>query len=209
MLPTFLIILMGLGVIAGIFLVYMGFHKQIVIKHKRFGKHYALYREHQAEYSKDMSRLFGELYRDIGSAFGRDKEAFGIYYDNPQSLVDPKAARVVVGIFLAEQDMDKAKSFVTQRSDFRFKVLPDVDIVTTTIPYRNFLTFIWGNAKVCPALFNHLGEKRLVNDVANDTHSVMEVYHWGGSDKTIEYVVTFGEHSNEYYLPHAARPARK
>lgn len=207
MLHPILFLLIGFGILSGIFIVYMGFHKKIVIQQKRFGKRYALYREHQAEYSKEMGRIYSELCQDIGSAFGRDKESFGLYYDNPRTLLDPKTARVVVGVFLDEQDIEIAKNFVAQRKDFKFKLLPDVDVVSATIPYRNFLTFIWGNAKVCPALFRYIGEKRLANP--NETHSVMEFYHWGGPDKTIEYIVTFGENSNEYYLPLTPRPPKK
>ena len=183
----------------------MGFHKKIVVDRKRLPRRYVLYREYIANYSKDMGRIFKELNSDLRDVF-RGNLSFGIYYDNPQIVVDQSKCRASVGIYLDPSDINKAQGFATVHKQYRFKELPEMDCIYTDFPYKNSLSILWAVLRIFPKLINYLVQNNLVQDYCNEVDGIVENYYWNGPNKYTEFAIPFGKTIKQFSLTTFPQP---
>jgi len=80
----------------------------------------------------------------------------GIYYDNPQSLVDPSTNRVSTGYLFRTQDSSELIAFLVEKKGYKKAELPRSSSLHGTFPCKTGLSFCIGAAKFYPALEAYL-----------------------------------------------------
>ena len=204
-----LLILALLMATVTIFIVFMGFHKRVIIEKKKLPRRFALYHEFVGNYPQVMSQIYTEFFRDIYGVFHRDTLSFGIYYDNLSRTVDPNQARGIVGVYVFEQDVGAAQAFASSHAGYHFAVFPEVDALFSRIIHRNALSFLWARWRIFPAFFKYLSQYHLVTNIDEEVNGIIEDYYWGSSNKYTEFILPFGPHAQAYYRTSAPAPRQK
>jgi len=93
-------------------------------------------------------------------------KGFGIYYDNPQK-VEKSKLRSEIGCIIENKDLDKIKDLP---SNFKIKVLPEKEYITTVFPFKGKMSIMVSLMKVYPALGKFAQKHELKGG------AVMEIY---------------------------------
>ena len=150
LLLAFLPILVIFGIIA--YLVYMGAFLPVQIEEKTVGPFHFLYREINA---KDYS-LVGKTIAEISDLLKQynftNQKPFQIFYP------DEEKKKAEVG-FIVEEKVNDLK-------DIQIKSIPSTLCLTTTYPWRNSYSFVFGFMKVDPALKQYRDSNNLMKTEA-------------------------------------------
>lgn len=203
----FLYILALIALSIAVFFFYMGFHRPIVIEKTRLGRRYVLYTQHSLDY-KNTGKLFKELKADIKNDFGRSLK-FGVFYDDPNMIVDRTKCRASVGIYVEPSEIAKAQEFAAAHKNYHFKELPETDAVRSTFPYKNLLSVFWVVKKVFPAMMNYLVQQKLVEDLEEEMYGIFENYHWTAPSKYTEIIIPYGKRVQQDKLTTIPSPTLK
>ena len=83
--------------------------------------------------------------------------SFGIYYDDPEIIVDKNEMRIALGIILNDpEDKELVDSFLSKNEDFKRALLPERDALFSEFPFKNHASYILGPHKTYPALKKYL-----------------------------------------------------
>lgn len=131
--------------------------------------------------------LFQEA-RKIGPKF----PCIGVFYDDPTKVPKPQC-RYAVGSILSEgesrADEELVKSY--EASDFNVFCFPEVThAVTTSFPYRTFLSILLGVMRVYPRMMDYIKKRSLC------AHPCIEIY----KDSRIYYMLPLAR-QEDFYVP--------
>jgi len=135
----------------------MGFHTKIVVEEVVLPERGMIYKEYVGEY-KDISSAFKDFEQDLIDLQIEDYFYFGIFYDNPPLLEDPKKSRAVIGIMVDTKYRNQAITYTIRNPVFTYKEHNELTAISVTFPYRNILSLAWIVYRVYPALVQY-GEK--------------------------------------------------
>lgn len=154
-------ILLGfLGLIISFYL-YMGFHSKIVVEEVVLPERVMIYKEYVGEY-KDISSAFKDFDQDLINLQIKDYFYFGIFYDNPTLLEDPKRSRAVIGIMVDTKYRNQAITYTVRNPVFTYKEHNELTAISVTFPYRNILSLAWIVYRIYPANKVEGGEEEFV-----------------------------------------------
>ncbi len=142
---AFLPILVIFALIA--YLVYMGAFLPIPIEEKKVGSFNFIYKEINA---KDYS-LVGKTIAEISDLLKQynisNKKPFQIFYP------DEEKKQAEVGFIVEEK--------VAETTGLKFKQIPETNCLTTSFPWRNSYSFVFGFMKVDPTLKQYRASNNL------------------------------------------------
>ncbi len=142
---AFLPILIILGIIA--YLVFMGAFLPVPIEEKTVGPFRFLYKEINAKDYSLVGKTTTEIAEFLKQYSFSNQKPFQIFYpDEEKRLAE-------VG-FIVEENPINIESL-------KFKTVPAMLCLTTSFPWRNSFSFIFGFMKVDPALKNYRDSKNL------------------------------------------------
>lgn len=91
----------------------------------------------------------------------KSSHAVGIYYDNPKYLEDPKDGRVAMGFVVNDNEKSKIESFLKKNPKYKQTTLPEVKTLSTSFPYKSFLSYKIIKDKIYPSISQHSMEKKI------------------------------------------------
>lgn len=184
-------------------LSYMGFFFPLNIKDSLLGPFNLLYREFKGDYD-EIDKQLESFQKDLSKYF-QSIATFKIYYDNPSALKLKSNARAIYGLILAEKEpMDRIQKFCKKFEDIRYKIIPRISCIHTTVPKTknyNFNQKVF-QMKILPKLVISLGGKAHKNDKEISFVGLVEISSLDESPgkKFIKYAIPYGENTNEYFL---------
>eukprot|EP00331_Platyophrya_macrostoma_P018957 CAMPEP_0176466790 /NCGR_PEP_ID=MMETSP0127-20121128/38104_1 /TAXON_ID=938130 /ORGANISM="Platyophrya macrostoma, Strain WH" /LENGTH=171 /DNA_ID=CAMNT_0017860029 /DNA_START=25 /DNA_END=540 /DNA_ORIENTATION=+ len=118
---------------------------------------------------------------------------FGVFYDDPNMIVDQNKCRASVGIYIEPNEITKAQGFAAVHKNYHFRELPETNAVRSTFPYKNMLSIFWVVKKVFPAMMNYLVQEKLVENLDDEMYGIFENYHWATPHKYSEILIPYGK----------------
>jgi len=159
----YLIILLVVGVMGGLF--YFGILQEVQINEQDAGPFKVVYETHLGDYS-EISSIRNEIYNSLINEGINTTKSFGIYYDNPQDVLEERL-RGEGGVIIEEKDYLKISEL---KSKYNVKDIPKSKNVIATFPYINDYSIMIGVFKVYPKLNKYIEEKGYIPTPA------MEIY---------------------------------
>jgi len=124
-----------------------------------------------------------------------------IYYDDPVTTKETKKQRIVAGIFCDTSNTDLAEEFVKIRPNFELQIIPDLQVVQTTLPFKSSLSTIWIHRIIHPKIWAYI-----VNHGYNKEMSSPYIMNLiNHRDQTCEVCVPHGQNSDSLLLSKARR----
>jgi hypothetical protein len=120
------------------YLVYMGAFLPILIEEKKVGSFNFIYREINAKDYSLVGKTIAEISDLLKPLNHSNKKPFQIFY--PEE--DPRQAEV--GFIVEEK--------VSEITGLKMKQIPETNCLTTSFPWRNSYSFVFGFMKVDPIL---------------------------------------------------------
>lgn len=189
-----------------LFLYYMGVFTSLSFQDAKLGPLKIFYLEYQGEYSK-IGPIFGRVSRDIAPYF-KFAKLFGLYFDAPNEVVNPRQTRAIVGVILNSGENPKLEEgFAKDYIHYKKAELPIVEAVKTTFPYRNSLTYMLFG-KIYREIARFVKRKYGKNAARTQT-AIMEVYYMHPPNRFIEFYWPHGVNAENYLLSTAPRPQYK
>ena len=164
----------AIGVILLGILYYFDLLFNKAITREVFDQCMVIYREWQGDIDH-VGKVFGEISSDLKPKLTSSKSpAFGIYFDDPKSLINKAQARCSIGYILITEEQKKDAQEIASTSNNKYKIasVPKAMTLSLEYKYRNMfsillLGYFW---RKIMAQFYSEGMKR-----KNDT-SFVEVY---------------------------------
>ncbi|MEI8085919.1 MAG: GyrI-like domain-containing protein [Paludibacter sp.] len=170
------ITIIGLIVVALLFVAYYGGFKTITFKTSLEGGEILVYEDLTGDYSKSgeaMDRVFNSL---LSKEKIKSTKGFGIYYDDPKK-VEKSKLKSEVGCIVDGIDSLKIADL---KKRYKVKICPRTNYLTTNFPHKNMLSIMFGIMKVYPAMSKYIEQNGL-----SEKGPIMEIYDT--PNKTIEY----------------------
>ena len=103
---------------------------------------------------------------------------FGIYFDDPEKLVDRSKARCVGGIVLEDHEIDSetTRNFLAEHKRFKYKYLKKCPALFTYFPYMNYASFQIAEMKIYPAMKRFLKKNVKYNQYNLGIKGCIEIY---------------------------------
>lgn len=178
----------------------------LTFQEAKLGPMKIFYLEYIGEYHK-IGQTFGRVCNDINHYF-KFARPFGLYYDPPSHLVDPKQARAIVGVILNNgENPSKEEEFAKAYIQYKKAELPLVEAIVTKFPYRNRLTFLMFG-KVYGEISKYI-KRKYEKQSLGQLGGIMEIYYINKSNNFIEFYWIHGPNVEKYLLATAAKPLYK
>lgn len=117
------------------------------IVHRMMKHSMVLYREWQGDMDT-VGSVFQEMGKELSDRLSRkESRLFGVYYDDPKRLIDPKQARCIIGFILETEEQKRTgQEIASQSQKYKTGVLPETMTLTLKYRYRNGLSiFLLGH----------------------------------------------------------------
>lgn len=170
------ITIIGLIVVALIFVAYNGGFKVIKFKTAVEGGEVLVYEDLIGDYSRSgevMDRIYTSL---LNNEKIKTTKGFGIYYDDPKK-VEKSKLKSEVGCIV--EGVDSLKIAELQKK-YKVKICPKTNYLTTVFPHKSVMSIMFGIMKVYPAMSKYIEQNGL-----SEKGPVMEIYDT--PNKIIEY----------------------
>lgn len=159
-----------------IILSWYGLFAQVKIKEKNVGPYLLVYKKHIGGYMK-VGPIMDKLYYDLKDNYHIETtKGFGLYYDNPQKVVE-KQLRSIVGCIIEGKTVGDLNNLSNK---YGVKEYPASKSVVAEFPYKGKISIFLGIFKVYPKLGTFISQRKYPQN------PIMEVYD--GSNKRIEYI---------------------
>ncbi len=135
-------------------LAYLGTFSNVEVTEKETDSYTFVYKEHIGDYSK-VGTVFDEIYNSLIADDIETINGFGIYYDNPDVIIEEELRSKVGSIITDEQ----AQKIDELGLNYKIMTADSVYAVVTELPYRNKLSVIVGVMKAYPAMAEYMEEK--------------------------------------------------
>ena len=189
------------------YLYYLGVFTALTFQETKLGPLKIFYLEYIGEY-RQIGSTFGRVSRDISQHF-KFARLFGLYYDPPVRVVDPKQTRAIVGVILnSGENPAKEDEFAKAYIQYKKAELPMVEATLTRFPYRNKLTYLL-YGKIYNQFSKYMTMKYGRNLEKNAKGGIMEVYYMNKGNSFIEFYWPHGSNSERYHLTSAPKPPYK
>ena len=196
-------LLFGLFFAVLLYLYYLGLFKSLSFQETKLGPLKIFYLEYQGEYHK-IGPTFEKVSKDTAGYF-KFAKLFGLYFDPPQNVANPKQCRAIVGVILnSGESSSKEEEFAKAYIQYKMSELPLVEASLTTFPYRNKLTYFLFR-KIYREIANYIIAK-FGESVAKNNSAIMEVYYMHPSNCFIEFYYPHGINAEKYMLTTAPKP---
>lgn len=201
--PSLLIVAVVVASIIGL-LFYMDLLTGKKVSHSMLHQSMILYREWQG----DMETV-GQQFQDMGKELAdkldkKDSRLFGVYFDDPKRLFNPKLARCIIGFILETEDQKRVgQDIASSNPKYKMGVLPETMTLSLRYKYRNpFSILLLGHFwKKVLKQFHSEGLKRQV-----DTPFV-EIYDLRANSESLIHLHYPLENIKELYLSSLPKPA--
>ena len=197
-------ILLSITIIFAVVYLYMGFHTQITIEETILPSKVILYKEYIGDY-REMNKALKVLETELKELETTKYSEFGMFYDQPNQLEDPKQARAIIGAMIDPRERHIASKFLINHNHYRISEYNDQTCISAKFPYRNELSLAWVISKVYPALVEHGKSNNLFKK--DNTVGSLEIYHFKNGESYIEIIFPYGENVQSLMLTRAPKPA--
>jgi len=124
-----------------------------------------------------------------------------IYYDAPAITKETKKQRIVAGIFCDTSNTDLAKEFVKIRPNFGLQIIPNLQVVQTTLPFKSSFATFWIHRIIHPKIWNYVVDHGYDKEMSSPY--IMNLIN--DQDQTCEVCVPHGKNSDSLLLSKAKR----
>ncbi|MES0490981.1 MAG: GyrI-like domain-containing protein [Leptospirales bacterium] len=129
------------------FFAYMGAFSSPKLEKIEAGPFHLVYVEYTGSY-KDFTTIIKSVQNTMNDNGIHNYNAFGLFFDDPKFVPDANL-RSYIGVIVQDEEMEKVKTLVDNK-EVSYKILePDV-YISSSFPYRNFLSIFMGIMKVYP-----------------------------------------------------------
>lgn len=176
------ITIIGLILLALLFVAYYGGFKTITFKTSMEGGEILVYEDLTGDYSKSgevMDRVYNSLSTNEKI---KSTKGFGIYYDDPKK-VEKSKLKSEVGCIV--EGIDSLKMSDLKRK-YKVKICPKTNYLVTEFPHKSVMSIMFGIMKVYPAMSKYIEQNGL-----SDKGPVMEIYDT--PNKVIKYRKEVGQ----------------
>lgn len=193
------ILLWIVGVLAALALAgyaYMGGFHAVQIKSETFGPIEFAYATHKGPYS-DLNKTWSSFMPKWAEAKFQTCLTMGVYLDKPDT--PPEKLRSLIGCRI-DSWSEEEKAAV--RARFPTAVLPAGPALTSSFPFRNFLSFFFAPSRVYPAMNERMSRDK--------TEALVSVEFYGSFEdiKDIQFVMLLGTDKAPYQPLFDAFPAQ-
>lgn len=164
---TLSITIIGLILLALLFVAYYGGFKKITFRTSMEGGETLVYEDLIGDYSKSgevMDRVYNSL---LTNEKIKSTKGFGIYYDDPKK-VEKSKLKSEVGCIV--EGIDSVK-MVELKKKYKVKICPKTNYLTTEFPHKSVMSIMFGIMKVYPAMSKYIEQNGL-----SEKGPVMEIY---------------------------------
>jgi len=176
------ITIIGLIILALLFVTYYGGFKTITFKTSVEGGEILVYEDLTGDYSKSgevMDRVYNSLLTNENI---KSTKGFGIYYDDPKK-VEKNKLKSEVGCIVEGIDSLKMADL---KKKYKIKTCPTTNYLTTEFPHKSVMSIMVGIMKVYPAMSKYIEQNGL-----SEKGPVMEIYDT--PNKVIKYRKEIGQ----------------
>ncbi len=154
----------------------------------------------------NLGPVFHNLYKNCLPNFPGGVEA-GIYYDAPSAVVDTDRCRASCGLLLNLDQHEQAQRWVRDHPIYKLKKLPEVEVISTSIPNHGMLSYFLAPRRAYAQL-NHWAKQMGIERPCGSS-SAIEIYHFDGKNDRVEYAFPHGQNADGYYITSIPRPEYK
>lgn len=153
---------------------------KIVVSELSLGSGTLLFIPYKGSYAS-ISGTIAEVTKKLSPVFGKDLKYFGIYYDNPYTLVNQNDSRAIVGVCLNSNE--NVKNFLEENSNFKSIEIKNLKGFGFTLPFYSFIDLFIAIVRGYPVLSKFGKETKLMDK----SRCSIEFYDYSKKELTIAF----------------------